>query len=320
MASQEERSAGGPLVTVITATYNSSATLALTLQSLLNQDFSDFEAWVVGDHCTDDSEAVVAALGDRRLNWANLPQNSASQSAPNNEGLRRARGRYVAYLGHDDLWFPWHLSALVQHIQQSQADLVHSLCLLVGPGGVQNAIGPPRNGASYDLHFTPPSSWLHSRELTDQIGFWKNPETISWGIDYDYTMRAHYAGKRLEFVPTLGVLKFPSLLWRAYDRTGAPPQLPYWQAIQADPQQLVRRVLLELAIADCRAAAPMQRKPLTIALADLREDFRTAREALIRPLFDLYGRDRWPLTTILRRRFRAQRQNLRRSRGLPPLP
>jgi glycosyltransferase involved in cell wall biosynthesis len=41
-----------PLVTVITATFNSSRTLQITLHSLLNQDFHAFEAWVVGDACT----------------------------------------------------------------------------------------------------------------------------------------------------------------------------------------------------------------------------------------------------------------------------
>ena len=53
-----------PLVTVVCATFNSSAILKLALRSLLDQDLSDFEAWVVGDACTDDSEEVVASFQD----------------------------------------------------------------------------------------------------------------------------------------------------------------------------------------------------------------------------------------------------------------
>ena len=50
------------LVTVIIPTYNMSPVLKLTLKSVLLQDFADFEVWVVGDGCSDDSESVVASL------------------------------------------------------------------------------------------------------------------------------------------------------------------------------------------------------------------------------------------------------------------
>ncbi len=54
-------------VSVIIPTYNSSRTLRMTLESVLAQDFQDFEVQVLGDGCTDDSEAVVAAFGDPRI-------------------------------------------------------------------------------------------------------------------------------------------------------------------------------------------------------------------------------------------------------------
>src|SRR5579872_2122093 len=98
-----------PQVTVIVPTYNCSRTLRCALRTLCQQFYRDFEVWVVGDCCTDDSEQVVAAMGDSRLHWTNLTQRVGRQNGPNNEGLRRAQGKYIAYLGHDDLWFPWHL-------------------------------------------------------------------------------------------------------------------------------------------------------------------------------------------------------------------
>ena len=95
-----------PLVTVITAAYNSQRTLRVALASLRNQTFTDWEAWIVGDACTDDSEGVVRSFADDRLHWVNLQSNHGSQWFPNNEGLRRAQGKYVAFLGHDDIWLP----------------------------------------------------------------------------------------------------------------------------------------------------------------------------------------------------------------------
>src|SRR5271166_2489340 len=111
-----------PIISVVVATYNSAATLRSAIGSLVSQDLRDFEAWIIGDACSDDSEEVIRSFDDPRLQWRNLADNSGSQSVPNNEGLRLARGRFVAYLGHDDLWFPWHLSSLLAAISKSDVD------------------------------------------------------------------------------------------------------------------------------------------------------------------------------------------------------
>jgi Glycosyl transferase family 2 len=105
-----------PLITVITATYNWSSVLRYAIRSVLWQTLQDFEMLVIGDGCTDDSAEVVASFHDRRLRWHNLPENSGHQSVPNNTGLAMARGKYVAYLGHDDLWHPTHLANLVNEL------------------------------------------------------------------------------------------------------------------------------------------------------------------------------------------------------------
>ncbi len=169
---------GSPTVTVITATYNCSATLKLTLQSLLKQTFTDFEAWVIGDACTDDSEQIVRGFQDARLHWKNLPHNHGSQTFPNNEGLRLARGKYIAYLGHDDLWFPGHLAGLVQHIEATQADFVHSVCICFGPEGVRLCFGTPHPKTTYARHFVPPTCWLHKSTVTTTIGEWPKKSKI----------------------------------------------------------------------------------------------------------------------------------------------
>jgi glycosyltransferase involved in cell wall biosynthesis len=102
-----------PRVTVIIPTYNWSTVLSYAIRSVLRQTFTDFELLVIGDGCTDDSEQVVSAIDDPRVQWINLPVNSRHQSTPNNEGLKRASGEYIAYLGHDDLWLPHHLGVTV---------------------------------------------------------------------------------------------------------------------------------------------------------------------------------------------------------------
>ena len=98
-----------PRISIITATYNRSAVLAFSIESVLRQTESDWEMIVVGDACTDDSAEVVARYRDPRLRFCNLEQNTGEQSGPNNTGVSQARAPVLAFLNHDDLYFPDHL-------------------------------------------------------------------------------------------------------------------------------------------------------------------------------------------------------------------
>lgn len=108
-----------PGITVIIPTYNWATVLPFSIGSVLGQTRADFEILVIGDGCTDESAAVVAAIRDRRVQWVNLPSNTGHQAGPNTEGLHRARGKYIAYLGHDDLWLPRHLELLVGALERT---------------------------------------------------------------------------------------------------------------------------------------------------------------------------------------------------------
>src|SRR6185437_11947979 len=99
-----------PFFSVVLATYGRGRHIAPTIESVLRQAFSRLELIVVGDGCSDETEAVVGSFNSDRVSWRNLAQNCGSQSFPNNEGIRRARGPWICYIGHDDIWSPDHLA------------------------------------------------------------------------------------------------------------------------------------------------------------------------------------------------------------------
>jgi hypothetical protein len=307
-----------PLVTVICSTYNSRATLDFALRSVLDQSFEDFEVLVIGDGCADGSEEVVRALNDSRLNWFNLARNTGSQSEPNNEGLRRARGRHIAFIGHDDLWLPWHLEKLVAAIEKTNADLVHDLAASIGPNGVEGVHGPP-HARNYSGVYVPPSSWLHHRELVNEIGFWRNPDDLSWAIDYDFTRRAAVAGKKFQFVESLGVLKFHSASWKLYSRTGTSPQQGFWEKIKESPANLRESILTQLAAQYAQQTRAEDKKPLAVAWKEATVSAKGVLKSGIRGLVQSYGVERWPIGPLLRHRARRLRSRFRVIRGLAPL-
>ena len=162
-----------PTVTVVVATYNYSAVLPFSVGSALDQTMADLEVLVVGDGCTDDSADVVDRISDPRVHWVNLPQNTRHQAGPNNEGARRARGRIVAYLGHDDLWLPRHLERLVAAIDAGAA-FAHSGVLQVDPH--EDPYVTPWPGWSYTPGaWIPPSSVAVRRSALARAGPWRTP-------------------------------------------------------------------------------------------------------------------------------------------------
>ena len=301
-----------PLVSVVVATFNSRLTLACALDSVRRQSFTDFEVWVVGDACTDGSDAVVAALDDPRFHWTNLPRNSGSQAGPNNEGLRRARGRFVAYLGHDDLWFPWHLETLVDTASSEGASFVHGLGVILGPGSIA-ATGPPRRGATYRGHSVPPTNWLVERALLERIGPWREPGAIGRTVDVDVLDRIAATAPRIACAPRLTTVKWPSPLWRAYAPDAPRPQIPMSEELARDPGTLAARLLCEVAAEHARATFPTWAPPPALLWREAAERVRTALGATLRQA------EHVPiLSTLHRWRYQRLRRQVRIRRGLDP--
>ena len=77
---------------MVIPTYNWATVLPWSIGSVLAQSFAEWELWVIGDGCTDESAATVATFDDPRVHWHNLAVNGRSQVGPNNAALARADG------------------------------------------------------------------------------------------------------------------------------------------------------------------------------------------------------------------------------------
>ncbi len=131
---QEARFGCYPSVSAIISTYNRAEFfLPRALDSVLEQDFDDFELIVVDDHSTDDTLECVQAYHDDflqkgvSLRFCSLPFNSGYQCKPKNVGINASWGDYIAYLDDDNVWKPNHLSELYQAIVKDQVDMVYGL-------------------------------------------------------------------------------------------------------------------------------------------------------------------------------------------------
>ena len=240
-----------PRISVIIPTFNWSSVLAVALEAVRLQTLQDFEVIVVGDGCTDDSESVVASFGDRRFHWINLERNHGSQWAANNRGLEQARAPYVAYLGHDDIWWPTHLQKAVDALDGG-ADFVTGLALFYGPpgSGVRGASGCLPNGSYGAQLFLPPSAIAHRRDIVERCGPWRSMRESRYSVDNDFVIRIHQTGARMVSTGELTVFKL-SAGWRrgSYRIRDASEQRHYLNRMRVEGEAFRVRELTTALIA-----------------------------------------------------------------------
>jgi glycosyltransferase involved in cell wall biosynthesis len=109
-----------PLVTVLMAVYNVAPYIRESINSILNQTFSDFEFLIYSDGSTDDTPAIIRSYTDARIIFIDNKQNRSV--SPNlNEGLARARGRYIVRMDGDDIANPERIARQVAFMEANPA-------------------------------------------------------------------------------------------------------------------------------------------------------------------------------------------------------
>jgi radical SAM protein with 4Fe4S-binding SPASM domain len=109
----------GPMVSVIVPTYNRPEMLKETIRSILAQNYQDFEIVVVND-CGQDVEAIINELNkdENKIVYIKHSRNKGLAAA-RNTGIMVSRGKYIAYLDDDDIYYPHHLETLVGQLEKS---------------------------------------------------------------------------------------------------------------------------------------------------------------------------------------------------------
>jgi len=98
-----------PIFSLVIPTYNRAHLICKTIESVLQQDFHNFEVVIVDDGSTDNTEEVVGKFTDKRIQY--YKKENAERGAARNFGSAKAKGMYINFFDSDDLMYPNHLSA-----------------------------------------------------------------------------------------------------------------------------------------------------------------------------------------------------------------
>ena len=92
------------MISVIIPLYNKEPIIERSLQSVLGQDYDDFEVVVVNDGSTDRSADIVRSINDPRIRL--IEQENGGPSKARNTGTKNARGEWIVFLDADDELLP----------------------------------------------------------------------------------------------------------------------------------------------------------------------------------------------------------------------
>ena len=186
-------------ISIIIPVYNTEQYLKECIESILLQDYKDFEAIFVDDGSQDASYSIINKFVNRDERIKLYHQNNAGVSAARNLGLKYAKGDYIAFIDSDDIISPNYLDRLYQCAIQYRPDIVLSGIVYMRNGDETGRVALTEGALSLKtevdlIHFfktpllTSPVSKLYKRQIIcdNNIQF---DTSISFAEDKDFNLQ-----------------------------------------------------------------------------------------------------------------------------------
>ncbi len=185
-----------PKISIITPTFNSEKTLARTIQSVVDQDYSNLEYHLIDAGSTDDTLAIARSFP--RVTSI-TSEADAGISDAFNKGLARSTGELIGILNSDDFYAPGLLAKVARWYARSDGQTVLHGRIRYYNAGVDRLLGVWPAWAIYlDLPFNHPSYFV-PRSVYAKVGGYGL--SFHLAMDFDWTLRAMQKLVRFHYVP-----------------------------------------------------------------------------------------------------------------------
>lgn len=182
---------GSPKVTIVIASYNSGKTIGKALQSVKDQSFQDWECLVVDGASKDETVGIVEEFAKKDNRFRCVSESDRGIYDAFNKGWRNANGKWIYYLGSDDLIEREGLQLLMKEEDDSYA-ILSGYTRLVRLDGTERIVKPglPKFGIHQGM--------VMRRDVMEQLGGFDEKYRIQ--ADYDLMVRIINADYKMKVV------------------------------------------------------------------------------------------------------------------------
>lgn len=202
-----------PKISIIMPTYNGGKFISKSIKSVLKQTFKDFELIVINDASNDKTKNIINKFltKDKRIVYL---ENRVNRGTPfsRNRGLKVARGEYIAYCDHDDIYYPNHIKVLKDYLDKhADIGLAYTDTLWIKKGfkpRVRHSVDFDKYKLEYSNYITP-INVMHRKLCLEKSGLFDENKIIKehscedwdlWLRISDYFKFAHIKKNTSNFI------------------------------------------------------------------------------------------------------------------------
>lgn len=188
-----------PFISIIVPIYNTEKFLEETIESVLNQSYSNWELLLIDDGSTDKSAEICKkyVTQDERIFY--FHKQNGGQASARNLGIKKSKGEWIGFLDSDDLWLPSKLTDQIEDVKRNNPDFIYGLGYYYYPERQEplepyDWISGERSGQQFfDILFhscaVNTNTVLFKRALIDQVGYFDEDDIVRGTEDWDLWMR-----------------------------------------------------------------------------------------------------------------------------------
>lgn len=200
-----------PHLSIIMPVYNAEKWIKRTIQSVISQSYKDFEFIIVLDCCTDNCESICKeyAIKDNRIVVKSLSQN-VGVSTSSNVGIDLAKGDYIAFLDHDDIYLKNAFETMINSFKKEDDLAIFGALQVFSDHSIKHSYSLKNITPTKAIHFSYDNSanvilfpqWgkLFRKEIIDKNNV-RFDESIKYGHDVHFCFKYLFFCKSVSFFP-----------------------------------------------------------------------------------------------------------------------
>lgn len=183
-------------ISVITITYNSEKTLEETINSIISQEYEDFEYIIIDGASTDNTMNIVQKYQDKITKIVSEPDKGICDAF--NKGIAQAEGELIAIINSDDILLPGALDIVARTYDES-VDVIYGDGLRLFPDGTMKPYKCKElRKIKMEMPLMHPSTFV-SRKAYDKYGVFDMEYNVC--MDRELLLRMYSKGAKFKYIP-----------------------------------------------------------------------------------------------------------------------